>query len=191
MIPIAGLSVAGFALCIDRWFYYYRIKREALKFLRSGLVTPDDDMSAKQPENENNPIIRILNSGILCSSVEDAESVMKETAIEEIPGMERGLSTIAIIGSTLPMLGLLGTVVGMIETFDTIAIHGVGDPTLLSGGISQALITTESGLVMAIPFLFIHNHLVNSFNHLVSLMEKEASRVLKIVKGRISVDERD
>ncbi len=91
---------------------------------------------------------------------------------ELMPRLEGTLPTIAIIGSLLPMLGLLGTVIGMIEVFEVIAQHGTGDPMQMAHGISQALLTTASGLICAIPVIFVHHLLVRRMNLLLALTEQ-------------------
>ena len=91
---------------------------------------------------------------------------------ELMPRLEGTLPTIAIIGSLLPMLGLLGTVLGMIEVFEVIAEHGTGDPMQMAHGISQALLTTASGLICAIPVIFVHHLLVRRMNLLLALTEQ-------------------
>lgn len=183
MFPIALFCVAGAFLVIDRALYYSRTLKETKSFL--ALAVKERKEEPNREKYSGNPIVKILSAGLANHSlhVEEVEAIMRETALDELPKMERHLSTIAIIGSTLPMLGLLGTVVGMITTFEVIAVKGTGDPGFLSGGISQALITTETGLVAAIPFLFFHNYLNNKYNRLVGLVEKESSRILSMVKS--------
>ncbi len=86
--------------------------------------------------------------------------------------LEGTLPTIAIIGSLLPMLGLLGTVTGMIEVFEVIALKGTGEPQEMAHGISQALLTTASGLVIAIPVIFAHHLLVRQLRHVLTVTEQ-------------------
>ncbi|MDH5230678.1 MAG: MotA/TolQ/ExbB proton channel family protein [Gammaproteobacteria bacterium] len=96
-----------------------------------------------------------------------------------MPHFEGMLPTIAIIGSILPMLGLLGTVTGMIEVFEVIALHGTGDPQEMAHGISQALLTTASGLIIAIPVIFSHHLLVRRLRLMLSLTEQSMHLVQK------------
>jgi biopolymer transport protein ExbB len=83
-----------------------------------------------------------------------------------------------VIAGAAPLLGLLGTVTGMISLFEVITHYGTGDPKILAGGISEALITTQTGLATAIPILLIHNWLRNQSLHIQSEMEKHAIRIL-------------
>ena len=89
--------------------------------------------------------------------------------------MRRGLATLAIFAAVSPLLGLLGTVTGMIETFQVITLFGAGDPRLMSGGISQALITTQLGLAVAIPLLLVHSFLQGRANTLIAQLDETAA----------------
>ena len=88
---------------------------------------------------------------------------------------------LAVFGAVAPLLGLLGTVTGMIETFRVITLHGTGDPKLMSGGISEALITTELGLAVAIPIMLLHTVLSRRVDHVIGDMEKQAVHLTNIM----------
>ncbi len=107
-----------------------------------------------------------------------AEKAVKEILVEEVPLLNKHLATLAVIAGAAPLLGLLGTVTGMINLFEVITNYGTGDPKILAGGISEALVTTEMGLIVAIPILLIHNYLRNRTNHIQAEMEKHAIRIL-------------
>ena len=94
-----------------------------------------------------------------------------------MPRLEGSLPTIAIIGSLLPMLGLLGTVTGMIEVFEVIAIQGSGEAQEMANGISQALLTTASGLIIAIPVIFSHHLLSRKLRYVLALTEQSMHAV--------------
>ncbi len=100
---------------------------------------------------------------------------------EFIPRLSGLLPTIAVIGTLLPMLGLLGTVTGMINVFEVIALHGTGDPQEMAHGISQALLTTASGLVIAIPVIFFHHLLVQRLQALLATTEQSLLVVINRV----------
>jgi len=128
----------------------------------------------------NNPLGRILaayKTGI-ANDIETLTLKLDEAILREIPKVERGLITLAIMAAIAPMLGLLGTVSGMIETFQSITLFGTGDPKLMSGGISQALVTTELGLAVAIPLLLIHSLLSGKSNRLVQIFEEESASLI-------------
>lgn len=103
---------------------------------------------------------------------------LHEKVGEESASMHRGLRTLAIFAAIAPLLGLLGTVTGMIETFQSITLFGSGDPRIMSGGISQALVTTELGLAVAIPVLLIHSFLNGQANRLIEVLEHHSTRLM-------------
>jgi len=107
-----------------------------------------------------------------------AEKAVEEVFASEVPALERRLSTISVFGASAPLLGLLGTVMGMIQLFEVITLYGTSDPKLLAGGISVALITTEGGLMAAIPVQLLHNWITGRVDALVAEMEKTALRLM-------------
>jgi biopolymer transport protein ExbB len=104
------------------------------------------------------PASHVMVAGIdaLTKSDEEREAAMESALLAEAPHLERSLSLLAALAGVAPLLGLLGTVSGIIRTFDTISVAGTSNPRLLSGGISEALITTQLGLIVAIPLLLAH-----------------------------------
>lgn len=126
------------------------------------------------------PIAQLL-AVIHWSGIQSKEDVAKEFNIhlaELIPKMEGSLATIAILGSLLPMLGLLGTVTGMINVFEVIALQGSGKPDAMADGISQALLTTASGLIIAIPVIFLHHLLSRRLNALMAITHQAIQLIL-------------
>ena len=107
-----------------------------------------------------------------------AEKALEEVFSVEVPRIESGLTWVSVFAATAPLLGLLGTVMGMIELFDVITMHGTSDPKLLAGGISVALVTTEAGLIVAIPLQLLHTFLANRADALRGRMEKAGLAVL-------------
>lgn len=112
---------------------------------------------------------------------EDAEKDVKEVLLREVPRLERHLTTLSVMAAAAPLLGLLGTVSGLIAMFQVITQHGVNDPKLLAGGIGEALIATEAGLLIAIPTLLGHNYLANRVDRLVADMEFYGLKALNTV----------
>ncbi len=108
----------------------------------------------------------------------------REMLLEKIPQLEDGLDTMAAWVSVAPLLGLLGTVVGMVKTFSIITQFGVGNPNLLSEGISVALLTTQSGLIVAFPCLLFHNYLQGKKNILVKELSADSEKLLHWVEAR-------
>jgi biopolymer transport protein ExbB len=147
-------------------------------------LTKDGHGIAKQQKqkevSQKNPLGRILSvyNDRLAHDVETLSLKLDEAILREMPKLERGLITLAILAAVAPMLGLLGTVSGMIETFQSITLFGTGDPKLMSGGISQALVTTELGLAVAIPLLLIHSGLSSKSNRLVQILDEESAAIV-------------
>lgn len=107
-----------------------------------------------------------------------AEKALEGVFSADVPKIESGLTWVSVFAATAPLLGLLGTVMGMIELFDVITMHGTSDPKLLAGGISIALVTTEAGLIVAIPLQLLHTFLANRADALRGRMEKAGLAVL-------------
>lgn len=152
-----------------------------LQFL--SLLMAGNGVARQQKQSDislKNPLGRILSvySDKLAQDVETLQLKLDEAILKEMPRLERGLITLAILAAIAPMLGLLGTVSGMIETFQSITLFGTGDPKLMSGGISQALVTTELGLAVAIPLLLIHSGLSSKSNRLIQILDEESAAIV-------------
>ena len=112
---------------------------------------------------------------------EDLESQLEDILAKATPPLEKNLSVIKLLAAVAPLLGLLGTVIGMIETFQAITLFGTGDPKLMAGGISQALVTTMLGLIAAVPLLFVHNILDSRSRAISQIYEEKAIGLLALV----------
>ncbi|MGM0413374.1 MAG: MotA/TolQ/ExbB proton channel family protein [Pseudomonadota bacterium] len=137
------------------------------------------------------PLGRVLAAGLV--NLHHDREVMKES-IEEagrqvVLELERFLNTLGTIASITPLLGLLGTVIGMIKVFATITSAGLGDPSELAGGISEALITTATGLSIAIPSLMFYRYFRGRVDELVLRMEEEALKLVEVIHGEREPEE--
>jgi biopolymer transport protein ExbB len=112
---------------------------------------------------------------------EELESQLEDILAKATPPLEKNLSVIKLLAAVAPLLGLLGTVIGMIETFQAITLFGTGDPKLMAGGISQALVTTMLGLIAAVPLLFVHNILDSRSRAISQIYEEQAIGLLALV----------
>ncbi|MDH5216436.1 MAG: MotA/TolQ/ExbB proton channel family protein [Gammaproteobacteria bacterium] len=142
----------------------------------------DENKLYKPSLDNGSPLspIALLLKGIQQTEVKGKKELAEQLNIqlaELMPRLEGTLPTIAIIGSLLPMLGLLGTVTGMINVFEVIALQGTGDPQEMANGISQALLTTASGLIIAIPVIFSHHLLVRKLRHALAITEQSMHAV--------------
>jgi biopolymer transport protein ExbB len=103
---------------------------------------------------------------------------LDEAVLRELPRLQRGLGTLSVLAAVAPLLGLLGTVTGIIETFQSITLFGTGDPRIMSGGISLALVTTVQGLVVAIPILLLHAYLSARSNRIIQVLDEKSLAIV-------------
>lgn len=176
MIPILLLAVVATIAAVVKWVQIARI-RELRQETVADVV---DDMNAGRTEAAHAKLIalrhpagKLLDRAVELRGESKAfiEEALYQRFIEARPRLQRGLLLIAIASATAPLLGLLGTVTGIMHTFELINIFGTGDAKALSSGISEALITTEFGLVVAIPALVLHAMLSRKINGILSSME--------------------
>lgn len=130
--------------------------------------------------DEGNPLGRVMAvaKDAQATDIESYELLIDEAVIREIPALEKDQSLVKLLAAVAPLLGLLGTVTGMIETFQSISLFGTGDPKLMAGGISQALVTTMLGLIVAIPLLFVHSLMANRSKQMVEILEEQSSGLI-------------
>lgn len=167
---IIALGVLGLMMAAWRLVALLSVSRK-VKLQQQSLATPVDD----------NPLGRVLMAyGELPEQIESEvlEAKMDEAVLRELPALERGQSIIKLFAGIAPLLGLLGTVTGMIATFQAITNFGTGDPKLMASGISQALITTVLGLVAAIPLLLAHNWVASQSKRLIQLLDEQSAGLM-------------
>lgn len=140
----------------------------------------NDQMDNLQTPLSSNPLGRVLLAveGIDINEEELLQLKLDEAVLAEIPALERGNGVIKLLAATSPLLGLLGTVTGMILTFQAISLFGTGDPKLMAGGISQALVTTVLGLVVAIPLLFSHSVIAYLSRSMIQRLDEQCAGAL-------------
>ena len=157
------IGFIGILLAIERLVVLFLTNRKVQKQLENS-------------EPADNPLGRIML--VYKDNPEtDAETLglkLDEAILREMPTLQRGLWTIALLAAVSPLLGLLGTVTGIIETFQSITLYGTGDPRVMSGGISQALVTTVMGLLVAIPLLLFHGYLSSKSNSLIQILDEKS-----------------
>jgi len=189
MWPILLCSLAASTIIIERlWTLKKRAvtPRDLTEQIRLLVERHDLDEAKIQWIRRSSPLGRILAAGLL--NINSHRIVMKES-IEEagrhvVHDLERNLNTLGTVAAITPLLGLLGTVIGMIKVFAAITAVGVGDPSVLAGGISEALITTAAGLSVGIPSLIFYRYFRGRINELTISMEQEALHVIELVHGQ-------
>ena len=188
MVPILLCSMIAFAIIVERsWSLQNR------KICPNDLVATIWKLEKQNQLNaseiarlrEESPLGKILAAGLV--NLRHDREVMKESIEESgrqvVNELERYLNTLGTIASITPLLGLLGTVIGMIKVFAAITTAGVGDPAVLAGGISEALITTATGLSIAIPSLIFYRHFRGKVEGLVCIMEAESIKMVEVLHG--------
>ena len=130
--------------------------------------------------DDKNPLGRVIIAAEQDRStgVDNLELILDEAITREVPALEKGLSMIKLLAAVAPLLGLLGTVTGMIATFQSISLFGTGDPKLMASGISQALVTTMLGLCIAIPLLFLHSLVSSRSRTLVQILDEQSAGLI-------------
>ncbi|MGR9071634.1 MAG: MotA/TolQ/ExbB proton channel family protein [Gammaproteobacteria bacterium] len=130
--------------------------------------------------SDDNPLGRVISVAENASAqdTETLELLLDEAITREAPKLERGLSMIKLLAAVAPLLGLLGTVTGMISTFQSISLFGTGDPKLMAGGISEALVTTMLGLMVAIPLLFLHSLVAARSKALLQILDEQSAGLI-------------
>ncbi len=185
--PILLCSVIALAIILER-FIALKSKDvappELLDKIRKLLKKGDLDTKVINDIEENSPLGRVLAAGL--RNPNQHRVVIKE-AIEEagrhvVYDLERHLQTLGTIANITPLLGLLGTVIGMIKVFSAITTFGVGDPQALAEGISEALVTTAAGLSVGIPSLMFYRYFKGKVNELTVDMEQQALKFMKILQ---------
>lgn len=178
--PILGIGILALLIILERMIYLFRKRINGDRFVEAvcghAIRNAWDKCTDLCRRAGKKPIPSVLLAGINSRDMsrEDMESVLQEAILNEIPKLERFLSTLGMLAAIAPLLGLLGTVTGMINTFHVITSHGTGDPRMMSGGISEALVTTMLGLAVAIPIMLCHNILSGKVENLIGQMEKKA-----------------
>lgn len=186
MIPILLCSVGAVAIVAERFWSLQTRKiappnlvAQIWQWHKSGSI----DDSHLEALTVSSPLGRVLAAGL--ANRHHPREIMKEsiedTGRQVAHELERYLNTLGTIASAAPLLGLLGTVFGMIQVFTAITMHGNNNPSYLAGGIAQALITTAAGLSVAIPALIFHRYFRGKIDALVLKMEEEALKMVDVM----------
>jgi biopolymer transport protein ExbB len=185
--PIIACSMVSVTIIIERTIALRRkrvlparLTVQVREWARLGRVA----QSHVEELRGSSPLGKIIASGVLTRDRrrEVIRESIEETGRHVVHELERYLNTLGTIASISPLLGLLGTVIGMIRVFNVITLQGVGDPTILAGGISEALITTAAGLTVAIPSLMFYRYFRGRIDEYVVGMEQEALLLVDILQ---------
>jgi len=193
MWPLFICSAVAIGIIAER-FWSLQTKRisppELISHIWQWLKKDQVDNNCIGALQRNSPLGQILAAGLSNrdSSREITKESIEDTGRHVTLSLERNLNTLGTIAAITPLLGLLGTVIGMIKVFAVITTEGVGNPETLAGGISEALITTAMGLVVAIPSLIFYRYFRGKVNYLVIDMEEKAIKLVEILHGERALD---
>ena len=162
---IIALGIIGLIIAVLRWFALSNDSRKVNAQLKRDSASTD------------NPLGRVLaayesNRG---ADTETMELKLSEAALKEMPSLTKGLLFIKVVSAVAPLMGLLGTVTGMIKTFQVITLYGAGDPKMMAGGISQALMTTVLGLCVAIPMVLLHTVVSGQSRKIINILQSQSA----------------
>jgi biopolymer transport protein ExbB len=186
MLPIILCSIAVVAICIERYLALNAEKiapKHLLAEVWEWIKNNQLDARKLRELKISSPLGRILAAGL--SNSRHGRDIMKdsiqEAASHVVHDLEHYLNTLGTIAAVAPLFGLLGTVIGMIKVFTAIMLEGSGNAGVLAGGISEALITTASGLSVAIPALIMHRYYLRKIDEIVVTLEQEATKLVDVI----------
>jgi len=178
--PILFICALAVLIILERLIYLFRMNVNAEKLMHRlhPLIAQQkwEDCEKICEKDKTKPVPKVLLAGLCFRNMnrEEMENALQEAILGEVPRLERFLSTLGMLAAIAPLLGLLGTVTGMINTFHVITFYGTGDPRMMSGGISEALVTTMLGLSVAIPIMLCHTLLTRRIENIIGQMEEKS-----------------
>lgn len=183
MWPILGVSLVVWVIGLDKLFELLRVRRARQEFLHALEKLP----SGKEAQTRTGDRLYdalLSRLGLCVSDSHSSAFLFREFLLDAVPGLDKGFATMSAWISVAPLLGLLGTVTGMIHTFGVITQFGIGNPHLTAEGISIALLTTQAGLTVAFPAMLFHNYLANRKSILVTAMVRDGDRLARTLADR-------
>ncbi|MGX5173896.1 MotA/TolQ/ExbB proton channel family protein [Aliikangiella sp. IMCC44653] len=188
MYPIVLCSVAALAICVERSWSLRRSQvtpKHLVAQVWNWIKNNQLDKNKLKTLKASSPLGEILAAGLVnhVHGRETMKESIREAGNHAVLSLEKYLNSLGTIALITPLLGLLGTVIGMIRVFAVITIQGTGDANALAHGISEALITTATGLTIAIPALIFHRHFERRVDELVTEMEQEALKMVEVLHG--------
>lgn len=183
-------SIVGLAVFIERLFYLQKVRKNAktvMEKIREKLKGFRVDEAVAVCENHPGPASNIIRAGLenYNKSRDEIEKAMEDAAKYEIPKLQRYLPVLATVVSISTLLGLLGTVLGMIISSTVLSTQGMNNPSKLLGGIAQALITTAYGLLVAIPAVVGYNYIASKVDNIITEIEISTTELIKLLKKDI------
>lgn len=188
MYFILLMSVIGTGIIIERFLYFNSREKNRFADIRPKLrkYIEEDDVKgaigylANSKSSTGMVLKEVLSfwNKTNTTNIVTLEEKAREAALSQIPLLEKNMWLLSVVAHSTPLIGLLGTVTGMIKAFQAVAIHGTGDASVLASGISEALFTTAGGLFVAIPALIIYNYFNRKIDEIINDMEKGSTEVI-------------
>ena len=176
LLPLAACSVVAITVIIERFVFFHRMaavqQAETILDLVSNRRT---DEAMALAEKSSSPLGRVLSAGL--SNHQQAVKAMAAAGVSELAAMRRGLPALDTIITLSPLLGLLGTIIGMIDSFQIMALSGMGQPRAVTGGVAEALIATATGITVAVMTLIPYNYFLARIEREAEFIEYYATRL--------------
>jgi biopolymer transport protein ExbB len=183
MIPLLASSVIALTVIIERLYFWRRLRSQAVVRRILTLVAEGDlPQAAQEASTSRHPVARVLGAGIASKHLLPG-AAMQAAAQAELSQARRYLPVLDTVITLAPLLGLLGTITGMISAFGIVSEAGLGQPHAITGGIAEALIATATGLLIAIMTLIPYNYLRSKVEQLTDLLEEQSTR-LELLLGK-------
>jgi biopolymer transport protein ExbB len=183
MIPLLASSVIALTVIIERLYFWRRLRSQAVVSRILALVAEGDlPQAAQEASTSRHPVARVLGAGIASKHLFPG-AAMQAAAQAELSQARRYLPVLDTVITLAPLLGLLGTITGMISAFGIVSEAGLGQPHAITGGIAEALIATATGLLIAIMTLVPYNYLRSKVEQLTDLLEEQSTR-LELLLGK-------
>lgn len=189
MYPLIVLLVLGVAIAIERLYNLSRAAIDAEEFfaeLEAALKAGGPDQAAEVCAQTRGPVASVIHAGLLRihRGLDHVEKAVDNAGAVEMAFLERGMVWLSTVANLAPMIGFLGTVSGMINAFQAIKVAGDVDPSMVAGGISEALITTAAGLVVGIIIQFCHNYFASRIDGIIADMQQHTAGFVDLLAER-------
>ena len=186
MYPIAVLLILGVTIAIERVYNLWRASSDANEFfglLEEALKQGGRQQAAELCSETRGPVASVIHAGLLRldRGIDHVEKTIENAGAVELAFLERGMLWLSTVANLAPMVGFLGTVSGMINAFQAIKIAGDVDPSMVAGGISEALITTAAGLIVGIIIQFCHNFFASRIDRIIADMQEQTASFIDVL----------
>ncbi|MEJ2634164.1 MAG: MotA/TolQ/ExbB proton channel family protein [Calditrichia bacterium] len=183
MIILLGCSVIALTFIFERWLYLKHTAVDSERFfmnLKSAFRQDGIEAAISVCNNSLSPLAAVIKSGLEENAKNPAAVVdmMDAIAMDQRTKLEKNLNILGTLGNIAPLIGLFGTVVGIIQAFHSLAVSGSAGPSVISAGIAEALVTTAGGLVVAVPAVIFYNYFLRRVNNMMLEIESVSKKVL-------------